>query len=195
MGEHEKVVGVDYEMPMQLVVDAPTQLKALGHPLRSEVLALLGERAATASQLAEATDTPVGTVGHHLGVLEEAGLVHVVRTRQVRGITAKYYGRTAAVFLFDDAPDSLADTDVDDWRRHALPDPVLRSGPDGQVGTVRFARVDPERLPEWHDRIVELSAEFATQDPGDGHEVYALSLQVYPTTRRALPPDDPEDAA
>jgi DNA-binding transcriptional ArsR family regulator len=39
-------------------------------------------------------------VGYHLKVLEEAGLVHVVRTKKVRAIEAKYYGRTARIFLY-----------------------------------------------------------------------------------------------
>ena len=42
---------------------------------------------------------PKGTVGHHLKVLERAGLVHVVRTRQVRALTEKYYGRVARLFV------------------------------------------------------------------------------------------------
>ena len=41
---------------------------------------------------------PKGTVGHHLKVLETAGLVRVVRTRQVRALTEKYYGRVARLF-------------------------------------------------------------------------------------------------
>ena len=36
-----------------------------------------------------------------LATLESAGLVHVVRTRQVRAVTEKFYGRTAKLFLFE----------------------------------------------------------------------------------------------
>ena len=43
---------------------------------------------------------PKGTVGHHLKVLEAAGLIRVVRTRKVRAVTEKFYGRTARLFLF-----------------------------------------------------------------------------------------------
>ena len=42
---------------------------------------------------------PQGTVGHHLKVLERGGLVRVVRTRQVRALTEKYYGRVARLFV------------------------------------------------------------------------------------------------
>ena len=184
--------GVDYDLAPTMRMTEPAQLKALGHALRTDVVGLLGERAATVSQLAEALDTPVGTVGHHVGVLEDAGLVRVVRTRQVRGITAKYYGRTAAVFLFDEVPPDVDVTDLRTWRAQALPDPAPFDH-DKPSGTVRFARVPADRLEEWRDRIAEVSAEFATQ-PADGDVVWALSLQLYPTTRRPLPPDDEHES-
>jgi len=33
-------------------------------------------------------------------VLEKAGLVRVVRTRKVRALTERFYGRTARLFIF-----------------------------------------------------------------------------------------------
>lgn len=191
MAEHtSRTAGVDYDMAPTLQITEPAQLKAFGHQLRLDIIALLSERAATGSQLADALDAPVGTVGHHLGVLEDAGLVRVVRTKQVRAITAKYYGRTAAVFLFDEVPPADVVTDVDAWRRKALPDPAPIDGMS-HVGTTRFARLPADRYDEWLDRITELSVEFATQ-PAEGDVVWALSLHLYPTTRRPLPPDDDE---
>ena len=53
-----------------------------------------------------ALDTPKGTVGHHLKVLEKAGLVRVVRTRKVRALTEKYYGRVARLFVLKSTDDS-----------------------------------------------------------------------------------------
>ena len=44
-------------------------------------------------------------VMNHLRVLEEAGLVRVVRTAKVRALTEKYYGRTARTFLIKGPPD------------------------------------------------------------------------------------------
>ncbi len=71
------------------------QFKAIGDASRQKILGLLGERAATTSQLAQMLNQPKGTVGHHLRVLHRAGLIRVVRTRQVRALTEKYYGRVA----------------------------------------------------------------------------------------------------
>src|SRR5260370_6866072 len=48
---------------------------------------------------------PPGTIGHHLQVLEAAGLAQVVARRLVHGIVAKYYTRTARLFLFDFPPE------------------------------------------------------------------------------------------
>jgi DNA-binding transcriptional ArsR family regulator len=90
----------DYELQEQLEISAPRQFKALAHPLRQRLLGLLDRRAATLAQLAERLGEPRGTIGHHLKVLEAAGLVRVVRTRRVRGGTEHWYGRTAATLRF-----------------------------------------------------------------------------------------------
>ena len=72
-----------------LVVREPEQLRALGDDLRSKIVVLLRERAASTTELAEKLGLPKGTVGHHVKVLEKAGLVQVVRTSQVRALTEK----------------------------------------------------------------------------------------------------------
>ena len=88
----------DYELDDVLVVEDPKQLRALGDFTRGRIIGLLGQRAASTTELAAALDMPKGTVGHHLKVLEKAGLVRVVRTRQVRALTEKFYGRVARLF-------------------------------------------------------------------------------------------------
>lgn len=106
---HSEIVH-DYEAAELLVVSDPAQLRALGDEVRGSIIGLLRERAASATELAELLSMPKGTVGHHLKVLERAGLIHVVRTRQVRAVTEKYYGRVARLFLMksaDEAHDEL----------------------------------------------------------------------------------------
>ena len=71
---------------------------------------MLRERAASTSELAAVLETPKGTVGHHIKVLETAGLIRVVRTRKVRALTEKYYGRVARLFVLkgdESMPDEL----------------------------------------------------------------------------------------
>ena len=69
--------------------------------LRARIIALLRERAWSTQELSRELDIPKGTVGHHVKVLERAGLIRVVRTRQVRAVTEKYYGRVAKLFLYE----------------------------------------------------------------------------------------------
>ena len=88
------------EISDRLEVSTAAQFKALGHPLRHRLLFALGQEAATISQLAVALGTAKGNVAHHLGVLREAGMVHVTETRQVRGGTEQYYRRSARKFEF-----------------------------------------------------------------------------------------------
>lgn len=90
-----------YPPPPQdiLEIGAPEHFSALAHPLRQRLLFALGRRPATISQLAVQLDARKGNVAHHLKVLREAGLVHIVETRQVRGGTEQYYQRTARRLL------------------------------------------------------------------------------------------------
>src|SRR5512133_3518145 len=88
----------DYELADRIALTAPSQVKAIGHPMRTTILGLLHERAATVSELAVALERPKSTVAHHVKVLTEAGLVRVVSTRRVRAIEERFYGRTARMF-------------------------------------------------------------------------------------------------
>ena len=85
----------DYDLDEMLVVTAPEQLRALADPLRGTLLELLLERAATVTEMAQAVDRPKSTVAYHVNLLVDAGLLRVVRTRRVRAIEERYYGRVA----------------------------------------------------------------------------------------------------
>jgi DNA-binding transcriptional ArsR family regulator len=67
-----------------LTVEDPTQLRALADPLRAKIVILLKQRAASTTELAGVLDTPKGTVGHHLKVLEKAGLISRTRKATTR---------------------------------------------------------------------------------------------------------------
>src|SRR5919201_6781195 len=88
----------DYELAEKMVITAPAQLRALADPLRDTILDLLLERAATVAELAAAVERPKSTVAHHVNVLVDAGMLRLVRTRRVRAIDERFYGRTARVF-------------------------------------------------------------------------------------------------
>jgi DNA-binding transcriptional ArsR family regulator len=93
-----------------MLVTEREQLRAIADDLRTRIIALIRDRAHSIQELSQVLELPKGTVGHHVKVLEQAGLIHVVRTRQVRAVTEKFYGRTARLFLFEveDAEDLRA---------------------------------------------------------------------------------------
>lgn len=89
-------------------VSTPEHFKALGHPLRQRLMFLLGEPS-TLKGLATRLDVGKGTVHHHLTVLMDAGLVHQVGTRTVRGGTERHYRRAATrLALPPQAPEPTA---------------------------------------------------------------------------------------
>ena len=88
----------DYELADTIVLTDSTPVQAIGNQLRTTILGLLHERAATVTEIARAVGRPKSTVAYHVEVLHEAGLVRVVRTRRVRAIEERYYGRTARMF-------------------------------------------------------------------------------------------------
>ncbi|MPZ54495.1 MAG: helix-turn-helix domain-containing protein, partial [Acidimicrobiia bacterium] len=85
----------DYDLDDTLKLTTPAQVRAISNPLRTTILGLLHERAASVTELAKALERPKSTVAHHVNVLADAGLLRVVRTRRVRAIDERFYGRTA----------------------------------------------------------------------------------------------------
>lgn len=94
------IKGHDYEAEDTMIVSDPAQLRALADPFRTQLIHLLRFQARSTQELSGELSIPKGTVGHHLKVLERAGLIRVVRTRKVRAVTEKFYGRTARLFLY-----------------------------------------------------------------------------------------------
>jgi DNA-binding transcriptional ArsR family regulator len=94
----------DYELADRLVLTQPAELRAMGDALRTTILDLVLERAATVTELASSVGRPKSTVAHHVKVLTGAGLLRVVRTRRVRAIEERFYGRTARLFFIGTVP-------------------------------------------------------------------------------------------
>ncbi|GAB3312439.1 hypothetical protein GCM10027355_03800 [Haloplanus salinarum] len=75
--------------------DAEDLIGSLSSETARSILTALEERPATASELAETVSTSLQNVRHHLGNLEEAGLVEVADTRySVKGREMKVYAPT-----------------------------------------------------------------------------------------------------
>ena len=72
-------------------LDDPRYAKALAHPLRVRILAMLDERDSSPVQLAEHLEASLGTVAYHVRTLERLGLIEMVATHQRRGATEHVY--------------------------------------------------------------------------------------------------------
>ena len=178
----------DYELADRLALTEPFQVKALSHPLRTTILRLLHERAATVSELAVAVERPKSTVAHHVKVLTDAGLLQVVRTRRVRAIEERFYGRTARMFYVgvernasdDDMPEDFNDFVV------AAQDSV-DAYRDGKLwGFIRHARITEAQASEFWERMAELVGEF-DRLPRSGETMYGFAVGIYPTDHPTLP--------
>lgn len=69
----------------------PRLVKALAHPLRIRILAILEERVASPSQIAEELDAPLGNVSYHVRQLADLGLIKLVKETPVRGTLEHHY--------------------------------------------------------------------------------------------------------
>src|SRR6476660_7328112 len=181
----------DYELADRIVLTEPSQVKALGHPLRTTILGLLHERAATVTELAVALERPKSTVAYHVKVLAEAGLVQVVRTRRVRAIEERFYGRTARMFYVsvdrsaeeDDLPRDFNDFEVAARESAA----AYESGK--LWGFIRHARISEAQASDFWERMADLVAEF-DRLPRSGDTMYGFAVGVYPTDHPTLPVSD-----
>ena len=95
-------------MPPVPDIDDPRYVKALSHPLRVRILALLQERTASPRELAEWLDATLGTVSYHVRTLHDFGLIELVRTSQVRGAIAHHYRSRLRPRVTDEAWASAA---------------------------------------------------------------------------------------
>jgi DNA-binding transcriptional ArsR family regulator len=76
-------------------------IKAIGHPLRWQMLEALMEGESSPAQLARRFGEPVNLVAYHMGILAKAGGVELVRTEPRRGSTEHYYRATMRPYFAD----------------------------------------------------------------------------------------------
>jgi DNA-binding transcriptional ArsR family regulator len=172
--------------PEGMCVMSPEQAAVLTESTRSNIITLLAERPATTTQLAAALDKPKGTVGYHLKALEEVELVAVVRTRQVRAITEKYYGRVARTYVFPSIEDGPEDHN---FLAEAMSEIRPPQGDEESLVSIRHARIPDDRAAEYADELLRLAERFSSQ-PRDGDTVYGLLVGLYPTDRPSLKEDE-----
>jgi DNA-binding transcriptional ArsR family regulator len=78
-------------------------VRALTHPLRVRILALLEDRTASPSELAAELSAPLGTVSYHVRTLVRLGLLQLVGRKQRRGAIEHYYRAVSRPRITDQA--------------------------------------------------------------------------------------------
>jgi DNA-binding transcriptional ArsR family regulator len=84
----------------------PRLAKALSHPMRGRILAILNEQVASPNEIAQMIDERLPNVSYHVRALHDLGCIELVRTAQRRGAIEHYY-RALVRPLFSDR----------DWKR------------------------------------------------------------------------------
>ncbi len=86
-------------------------VKALAHPLRVQILAILNERMASPNELSKELEEGLSQVSYHVKVLKDFECIEMVKTEPRRGAVEHYYRATSRAFLADrewqHLPDSL----------------------------------------------------------------------------------------
>ncbi len=161
------------DLPETFHVTTDEQLRAVSNLTRHRIMAVLRFEPATITQIAERVGLAKGSSSYHVRLLERAGLIKVVRTRKVRGVTERYYAMAARSLVLPDpgegGPNMLM--------RHAVAD-LEESRADG-LRQVRMAhlRLTDEQFAELGARLQALADEYRElSDPAlpDASLVFAL---------------------
>jgi DNA-binding transcriptional ArsR family regulator len=164
----------------QLTIRGREQLHAIGDPTRWRILGRLLGGPASIQELAQALAMPKGTIGHHVGVLEGAGLIRLAETKRVRGVVEKRYLRVARQFKLPDADEEDVDPDIGLLPiRAALAEATPGKGKsDPSTAFVVRARMPASRAKRFADLINQVAAEFADGAPGSG-ETFGFVGAIY----------------
>jgi DNA-binding transcriptional ArsR family regulator len=162
-----------------LEIDRPDQLKALGHPLRLKVLSALTDKdeALTNRELAARLGVDPGHLHFHVRMLHRTGLIELAPGGHGR---EKPYRAVAAHVRVSPA---LRATGLGGEFRAAMLEQIRR-GWEAFGATADFrvtqisVRIDPERISELLEMLVERTDELEEED----REVYVLTLVAHPST-------------
>src|SRR6266516_5561390 len=172
------------ELPVQIVINTAQQFKAISDPIRSRILGIIQNHPATAKQIADSLKASPGAIGHHLHVLEAAGLAQVVARRLVRGIVANYYTRTARIFTYDLPREVTGDTSVNlEIMTTALNELTEAEEyiEEDAYSTEGFPhiRLSPERAKFYSERLQALVDDILSETPDPNGRVYGILVAMF----------------
>jgi DNA-binding transcriptional ArsR family regulator len=74
-------------------------IKALAHPLRVQILAILNDRMASPNELSKELDEGLSQVSYHVKVLKDFDMIEMVKTEPRRGAVEHYYRASSKVLI------------------------------------------------------------------------------------------------
>jgi DNA-binding transcriptional ArsR family regulator len=172
------------ELPVQLLINTAQQFKAISDPMRSRILGIIQNQPATAKQIADRLGASPGAIGHHLHVLEAAGLAQVIARRLVRGIVANYYTRTARIFKFELSREVTGDTSINlDIMAKAyeeLAEAEANNEEDvNQCAGFPHVRLSPERVKYFSERLQALVDDVLSEASEPDGKVYGILVAMF----------------
>lgn len=174
----------------EMVLSSAEQLHALGHPLRQQILSLLGDQAQTNRQLAAKLGESPARLHFHVRGLARAGLIELVEQRAKGGVVEKYYRASARNYRLGP---SIAVADLksaEDSIRVAADRELSRAfiyfgGPPTGLRIVRHhGQLSPEALRRVRSHLHAIDEEFlegpggSTQ--GTSGQLVALTYMLHP---------------
>jgi DNA-binding transcriptional ArsR family regulator len=108
-------------------------VKAIAHPLRHRILAILNERVASPKEIADEIGEKLPNVSYHVKILEQLGAIELVRTTPRRGAVEHHYRALMRPFFDDDSwgelPVSTRRSVIESNLRHIFRD--IRAAAEG----------------------------------------------------------------
>ena len=172
------------QLPVQIVINTAQQFKAISDPIRSRILGIIQNQPATAKQIADILGASPGAIGHHLHVLEAAGLAQVVARRLVRGIVANYYTRTARIFKYDLPREVTGNTSINldimakAYEELAEAEANIKEDVN-QCAGFPHVRLSPERVKYFSERLQSLVDDVLNETPDPEGQVYGILVSMF----------------
>ena len=172
------------QLPQSVSITSLQQFKAISDRTRSRILGIIQNQPATAKQIADRLGASPGAIGHHLHVLEAAGLAKVVARRLVRGIVANYYTRTAKIFKYELSKEIRGDEAASLEIMSKAYDEMAEAAYTPDEDPYRFdsfphIRLSPERARSYHERFNALLDEILNETPDPDGKVYGIFVAMF----------------
>ena len=173
-------------LPQRMDLTTLHHFRAVQEPTRVRILGMLLYQPLTAKHISDRLKIPHGTVGYHLQILEDAGLVQVIAKRAIRSMIAKYYARTALVFDYKMPAEVTGNTslklNIATQAREEIAD-VLATGTTGELATPFAAllhlQISSEQAKAFEAQLRQLITDFATTPRDPAGTVYGISAALY----------------